>query len=459
MNTHKYLGYILTLCLTLLSACSKKSQDTPVALRLSQEKFEHISASGAHISLEIEAQESWEAYTTGDWYDISEVRGQAGKSKLEIEVSGNFGESRQGTISIKNKSGLSRTIILKQGTLAPGQEVHYRLPVIIHILYKDASDKKQNPPAKLFADALEEVNELYREKLNINVEFVLAKKSPDGTKLKEAGIHRIRWESNKLNPFDVVHGNDKQKYRDLLWDFNKYINIFVYSFNGEKHNDENATPVDQILGLAQMPFMPETDPLEGLSTIKGLNHISLKQMPYPHSVSINANHLEYESPLKKYTRFAVGEAVKHLDQRQNKLSSTLAHELGHYLGLFHVFSEGDHGCTDTDYCSDTESYDKTIYLQSFVKPLERFLNTNNELYFYKLFERSNCQGKTFVSRNIMDYSYTYLNEFTPEQRKRMRHVLYYGLTTPGVKKRKVHTTGRAIQADELRPQIVVCRGL
>lgn len=49
----------------------------------------------------------------------------------------------------------------------------------------------------------------------------------------------------------------------------------------------------------------------------------------------------------------------------NDSTKNLAHELGHYLGLHHVFAEDKNGyadnCNDTDYCQDTPSYNRNKY--------------------------------------------------------------------------------------------------
>lgn len=64
---------------------------------------------------------------------------------------------------------------------------------------------------------------------------------------------------------------------------------------------------------------------------------------------------------------------------------TLAHELGHYLGLHHVFAEekNDKGytsiddCQDTDYCEDTPSYNILEYnkmLTQYIKQKSRIMS-------------------------------------------------------------------------------------
>ena len=75
-------------------------------------------------------------------------------------------------------------------------------------------------------------------------------------------------------------------------------------------------------------------------------------MEYPHCVSINSNYIYVNSNNEYYYTTDV--------------YNTLAHELGHYLGLHHAFSEdGDNTdlCEDTDYCTDTPTYNITKYTE------------------------------------------------------------------------------------------------
>ena len=75
---------------------------------------------------------------------------------------------------------------------------------------------------------------------------------------------------------------------------------------------------------------------------------------------------------------------------------TLAHELGHYLGLFHVFSEK--GCDETDYCDDTENYDRTAYTEW----LSTFQGDPNDP---ELFNRTNCEtGESARVRHVLENS-------------------------------------------------------
>ncbi|HAT62687.1 MAG TPA: hypothetical protein DCS83_09145 [Prevotella sp.] len=54
--------------------------------------------------------------------------------------------------------------------------------------------------------------------------------------------------------------------------------------------------------------------------------------------------------------------------------------------------------------------------------------------FHTLAKRANCSNASFDSHNLMDYSFSNCDNFTDDQRTRIRHVLYYSPLIPGPKK-------------------------
>ena len=117
---------------------------------------------------------------------------------------------------------------------------------------------------------------------------------------------------------------------------------------------------------------------------------------------------------------------------------TLAHELGHYLGLHHTFTQRTQdqsyemvdSCGDTDFCKDTPSYNRIAYQRE----LKNYLTySKDDIDIRYLLRRSNCNGSDFYSENLMDYSISYSFSFSPEQKQRIRKVLYYSPLIPGPK--------------------------
>ena len=122
------------------------------------------------------------------------------------------------------------------------------------------------------------------------------------------------------------------------------------------------------------------------------------------------------------------------------MNVTLAHELGHYLGLHHAFDENESSglsadCIDSDYCEDTPSYNRMAYMMNLKALLQEAVQQGKTLSMNEAVKRENCKtGQIFSSYNLMDYEISYADRLTNDQRNRIRHVLTYSPLTPGPKK-------------------------
>lgn len=317
----------------------------------------------------------------------------------------------------------------------------YELPVVFHVLSNSTTKQEYIPNDANLRRLLFYVNELYAGGIygpsaNIRVKFVAATEDEKGEKMKTQGVVYEKWdEKYPINSEDFMT-NNSNKYTKYLWDPNKYINVFVYLFDDEDNEGE-------VLGVSHMPYKTkENATLQGLEQVAS-GKMTKKNIAFPLSVSINAKYINTLSG--RYTSTLKLKTFK--DYKEDDVVVTLAHEFGHYLGLFHVFAEDRKNgiiddCIDSDYCQDTPSYNKKQYERDVMELAKHLTNKN----VHELFQRKNCSGKVYDATNIMDYAYCYSYAFTANQQYRMRQVLYYSPLIPGPKKT---TTTRSVAPDKV----------
>ncbi len=320
----------------------------------------------------------------------------------------------------------------------------YKLPIIFHVLYQDANDQTQYVPVARLQTILNQVNELYQGNVygqseNINVKFIMANYDESGKKLATPGVEYVHYtDTYPIDPNKFMNDNTGNKVK-YIWDPNEYINVMVYHFTKDKEG--------QTLGISHMPYIVKSD-----STIDGLEsttskYISKSNLGYAYCSSINSTYINSES-----TRYTLADkGLRGYDYTSTDVTVTLAHELGHYLGLFHAFAENktDSGyvtsddCHDSDFCKDTPSYNRVAYNSW----LSQYLTStpSSKADIYAMVSRTSCDGTKFDSEDIMDYSICFSFKFTPDQKYRMRQVLYYSPLIPGPKKNS--TSSRASDSD------------
>jgi zinc-dependent metalloproteinase lipoprotein, BF0631 family len=376
----KHLFIYLLLCLAFLG-CSKDNFD---GIKFSTGEEIKLTSEQQTIGLVVRSGSEWQIANPPSWCDASR-RGDT--LVLSPKVNDNTTE-RSGTVTIVNEDTQVPLTIIQSG------EHYFELPVVFHVLYTNASNPRENVSAEYIRDCMDYVNNFYAgnngKSLNMNLSFVLAATDPDGKPLAEPGIHRVQ-QSSVLYDIDDYLLRNKYNGTDLIWNPNDYINIIVCTFT-----ETNVT------GVSMLPFTPQGKPLPGLNR----NDTYYTSLPTKFVQALMINN--------KYT----GDTENGPKGEQQSIwFLTLAHELGHYLGLIHVFSGGENGAS-TDYCDDTPDYDRPAY----------------EKAIYILREQRQARnGEEFTSTNIMDYAIGYRDRFTPDQRARIRHVLDYSPLIPGPK--------------------------
>lgn len=424
----KYLFPLLAV-LVLFFGC-EDSKDS-LSLKVPQSAND-VSSDGGTLQVDITCDGPWTAFSSAESWCLVDAQVGSGTDVLTIQVLPNYKqEARTAVVTVSSKKAKKEIKISQKAsdTSIDPATYHYDLPVIFHVMYKDKTDPKQYVSRNRLSDILSVVNKYYKDKtesVDMNLTFTLATTNPYGETLDNPGVEYIQWpDSYPIDCDDFMTDNTSEGgkgYVKYLWDPNRYINVMVYNFT----EDPNSGSVT--LGISHLPFTTT-----GSNSLPGLNDVSqsyltLQNLAYPYCVSINSSFIDQQSNSQYYN--------------PADITVTLAHELGHYLGLHHVFSEASDGsvmdgCKDTDYCEDTPSYNKVAYDMTYQWAMAG--NVPDDNLFKFLVNRENCEGAEFISRNIMDYSISKSDQFTQDQLGRVRHVLMYSPLIPGPKVEQADT--------------------
>ena len=395
-----HLSIALFLCGIIFIGCKKGENPRSKYLELSGTAY-YFDAQAHTFEVEISSDGPWQITGANSWCMPVRTSG-TGDEKITIDITENIAQSpRKAVLTVKNDFTQLNIRITQEASWEGNTEnleaYRYQLPVIFHVLYNDPGNSAQNIDGTWLQETLSLATQMYNDSEvseDINLEFIPATQDPDGNLLEEPGIHRVHWTDPlpmSCNQFMSAYNNEK--YISLMWDQNTYINVVVYPFKEES-----------VLGVSHLPYTIGNG-LEGLSDG---TYFLTQELNYPHCVSINS-----DKALSTNVGLNVPEIVL-----------TLTHEFGHYLGLYHIFSD-EGGCEDVDYCSDTPTYDREEYLT--------WLSELQTPTFEDAVIRTDCSGENFVSTNIMDYDYSWLNQFTVQQRERIRNVLMNSPLIPGPK--------------------------
>lgn len=411
MNVYKK-SYILIATLLLFVGVACDRYEEP---RLA---FAHpvptLSPNDTVLSLGIESNTYWTLTSDASWCSPSLTSG-CECMEVQVAVTANDEqEQRIATLTLSSTDGpMVQTMQITQQRLTPDSTTHYRLPVVFHVLYNKESNKKQNVIEGHLAELIGEVNKLYAQcGVDLGLEFAMATHDPEGNLLEEPGVDRHKINEATLNSsFFMGYGRDPKKYCTYMWDPNRYVNIFIYTFEDKG-----------ILGISHFPYAIKPHAMEGLAELE--TDAPWEELPWPQCVSINN---EYIYSHEAY--YTMTDVV-----------NTLAHELGHFLGLRHAFSEDPETydrdiCLDSDFCTDTPTYNKVAY-DKFMQGCMTSGGSVDDNEKQLLMMREDCEtGEEFRSTNIMDYAYTEANRFTPQQAARIRYVLEHSPYIPGPKVR------------------------
>ena len=210
----------------------------------------------------------------------------------------------------------------------------YRIPVIVHVVHNGENPGEgANISYEQVTSQVQVLNEDYRrmagtrgynndpDGADTGIEFYLAGYGPDGEVLPEPGVDRI-FGGRPVWPASPIRNPIETELKPAtIWDPERYFNIWTVNFGGFVSRN--------LLGYAQFPDMSG---LNGLESSNGSAETDGVVIGYQYfGSSDKGNFSELYAPYD--------------------LGRTTTHEVGHWLGLRHIWGDGD--CSADDYCNDT----------------------------------------------------------------------------------------------------------
>jgi len=358
---------------------------------------------------------------TGSWYASSSVSWCApvkmsgtGNANLTLWLTPNItSKERTGTITFTSGTNTATLTVTQPAYSGDVDDYVYYIPVVFHVMYETQGTNGYVSKGWL-AKVMEGVNKYYAAN-NTNIQFVMAEYNEAGETLSEPGVMRHQVASASIDCDDFLMGKatDNDTYASWGQNLQRYINLYTYSFTD-----------DSTLGISDLAIMSTSYELDSLNTIAD-KYLGTTHLDFPFGCCINSDYI--------YEHDSIMANGKTYSYNTYDVISTVAHELGHYLGLLHAFSDDE--CKEDDACDDTEISDYDAYLNEFmVKDGAMYRNGEKIQYMSDATLRTDCKtSKDYTARNIMDYMYCYHDKFTEQQLARMRHVLYYSPFVAGPK--------------------------
>jgi len=205
----------------------------------------------------------------------------------------------------------------------------YTIPTIVHVIHRgEAEGTDTNIPKANVDDQIAQLNRDFRKVMgtmghnnhpdgaDIEIEFCAALRDPDEVPLAQPGINRVDAIQNGLGAgvYSIAEFDDVVK-KNTIWNPDEYFNFW---------SADLAAGV--ILGYAQFPEAPG---LAGVGTGNG----------------------EPDTDGVVCLFSTVGGELVNAPNTPYHLGRTGTHEVGHWLGLRHIWGDGD--CTEDDFVTDT----------------------------------------------------------------------------------------------------------
>lgn len=285
----------------------------------------------------------------------------------------------------------------EKGTAAGSEKnLVLQIPVVVHIFHNgEAIGTAPNISDAQVLSQIQVLNEDFRKILgsrgynenpvgaDLEIEFVMAQTDPDGNSTN--GINRRNINQDGVTVDDM----ENSLKAGTIWDATQYMNMWSVKF---------VAPDQQTLGYAQFP---EGSGLGGLPD--------------------SGEDATTDGVVMRYQSFGTSDLDdgSFILEAPYDLGRTATHEVGHWIGLRHIWGDGlgcnlgapvtGCSCSEDDFCDDTPNADNANYgcPEDKTSPCEDPLNPTSDMV-----------------ENYMDYSDDpCMNIFTEDQKIRARTVM------------------------------------
>ncbi len=422
--------FVLMISLFVVSSCDDIIEDNEV---LESKEIEiTIDSDGDTVSIDTEYNRSWYVKVSESWCEIDKEVGSE-RSTLRITLDANEGAERSAVIEIyyEDYDDPQRIIYITQ------ESKFVALPVVFHVLYRSGVAEDKVSSSRI-DEIIENVNEYLLDNkygADLGIYLTLVESDDDGIELDDKGLNYVQYSKLPMDPADFL-GNRSviDDFPNLIWDPNGVINIYLAPFD-----------LDTYLGVSPLPITAKGgNELDGISALDFSEYggdeysiLSGESIDYPYGLVINTTHIDVDNETIGYNT-------------PENINATIAHELGHYLGLLHPFISNDEPINsdgDSDYCKDTPVYNRDTY--------EEYVTTTEGISIGEALMRTAIDGTTFESTNMMDYNYSQSDRFTEDQKERILHILEHGLLLP-TKRNNVNTrsAGVVVQSSDIPLRLI-----
>lgn len=200
------------------------------------------------------------------------------------------------------------------------------IPVVVHVIYNgQAVGTAPNISDIQVESQITVLNQDFRRMsgtpgFNTNadgadteIQFVLAKQDPNGNPTN--GIDRRSFCQDSWSN----SGIESTLKPATIWDPTQYLNLWSVQLEDP-----------DLLGYAQFP---DGSTLSGIGSSGGVANT--------------------DGVVVRYNSFGSGSGMDYILKSPYNKGRTMTHEIGHWLGLIHIWGEGSNCATNTDYCGDT----------------------------------------------------------------------------------------------------------